>query len=69
MRFRESEGHADYTAISLKIVSSTRLRKDLTCCDSAFATYWMRESAQMADSEITESADLESRLSNSVILW
>src|SRR6266403_6216036 len=27
IRFREFEGHADYTAISLKVVKPTRLRK------------------------------------------
>src|SRR6266403_4446248 len=68
IRFREFEGQADYTATT-KDRKTNSAAQGLTFYDSPFASYWMRESAQMADSEIIESGDVASRWSSSVILW
>src|SRR5712671_5499524 len=43
MRFREVEGHADYTAIPLKIVKPTGLGKDSTFCNSPLLLLDARE--------------------------
>jgi len=64
--FASSRARGLYRYIT-KVVKLTRLRK-AKLLRFPFASYWMRESAQMADSEITESVDVESRLSSSVIL-
>jgi hypothetical protein len=65
-RVRGAGGLYRYTAEDRKTNSAAQ---GLTFYDSPFASYWMRESAQMADSEIIESGDVASRWSRSVILW
>ena len=69
MRFREFEGASGLYRYITKDRKTNSATQGLTFCDSPFASYWMRESAQMADSEIIESGDVASRWSSSVILW